>query len=87
MSGVLAVQCLENNSGHIRPPAGGLIFNIYVEIPTHTSNPDSTVPNGGITILVEVRGHDPNVTVSEQADATLIGVLGTAADTEVNFFN
>ena len=64
VSGVLAVECLENNSGHIRPPAGGLNFTINVEIPKHTSGCDSTDTNGGITSLLEVwSGHDPNFTV------------------------
>jgi hypothetical protein len=49
VSGVLAVRCLENNSGHIRPPAGGHNFNISVEITKHISSRDSTDTNGGIT--------------------------------------
>jgi hypothetical protein len=64
VSGVLAVQSLENNGGHKRQPAGGLKFNITVEITNHISGGDSTDTNGGITTFVEIwSGHDPHFTV------------------------
>jgi hypothetical protein len=73
---------LENNSGHIRPPAGGLIFTINVEIPKHTSGRYRTDTNGGITSLVELwSGHDPKVTVTPGADTNLVGVIGVTVKT------
>jgi len=86
VSGVLGVQCLQNNSGHIRPAAGGLSYNINVEIPKHTSGRDSRDTNGGITTLVEVWGPDPNVTVSETATSTFVGVTLLEYGTIINVF-
>jgi len=87
VSGVLAVQCLENNCGHIRPIAGGLIFTINVEIPKHTSGRDSTDTNGGITSLVEVwSGHDPNFTISIEASVNVASIIGVGADADDSVF-
>jgi len=85
--GVLAVECRSNNGGHVRPPAGSLIFNINVEIPNLTSQGVSTNRNGGIERLVEIYdGRDPNITVTEGADTTFIGVVGVNTNTKLNSF-
>ena len=87
VSGVLAVQCLENNVGHVRPSAGGLNFNISVEIPKHISSRDSTDTNGGITTLVEVwTSHDPNVTIPIESSINVATNTCVDGGTEVNIF-
>jgi hypothetical protein len=64
VSGVLAVECLQNNGGHNRTPAGGLNFNNTVEITKHTSGRDSTDTNGEVTTFVEVSNSNvPNITI------------------------
>jgi hypothetical protein len=83
-SGVLAVDCLSNNGGHIRPPVGTLNFNISVEIPNPKSRADQ---NGGITTLVEVwNGRDPNVTVTPGEDSVGVAVFNVNANTQTKFF-
>jgi hypothetical protein len=87
VSGLLAVQCLENNGGHIRPPAGGLSFNITVEIPKHISSRDSIDPNGGITALLEVwSGHDPNFTVLSGDTENIAALFKLGTNTEILTF-
>ena len=87
VSGVLGVLCLRNNYEHDTPPAGRFNFNIIIEIPNLTSKGDSTFPNGGIERLVEItQGPDPNITVTEGADTTFIGVVGVNTNTKVNFY-
>ena len=51
-SGFLAVDCLRNNGGPVKPAAGGFNFTVNVDIPNRTSGVASTDPNGGIRILV-----------------------------------
>ena len=86
VSGVLGVQCLENNGGHIRPPTGGLNFNISVQIQNHTSVGDSTDTNGGIKALVEIRGHDTNVAELTGNTETLIGVTSLSSGTVASVY-
>ena len=87
VNGVLAVACRSNNGGHVTPPAGSLRFNINVEIPNYTSKGDSAIPNGGIERLVEItQGPDPNITVTEGADTTFIGVVGVNTNRKMNFY-
>ena len=84
---MLAVECLQNNVGHISHSAGGLNFIITVEIPKHISGRDSTDTNGGITTLVEVSNdYGPNVTVTLETDTNFIAVAGVTSGTEVSFF-
>ena len=88
-NGVLAVECLSNNGGHVKPPVGSLSFNINVEIPIHKSGGDIRDPNIGITTLVELYGGGdaPNVTVTLGEDNNIIDVLGVDANTLVRFFS
>ena len=87
VSGVLAVQCLRKNDGHITPPADSLNYNITVEVPNRTSGDDSTDPNFGIDTLVEIAfGRDPNVTVTPKLDTTVIDVIGVTVKTQINIF-
>ena len=87
MSGVPAVECLKNNGGHIRPPAGGLNFTITVEIPKYTSGRDSRDTNGGITSLVEVSNDcGPNLRVTSEIDTSLVAVAGVTSGREESFF-
>jgi hypothetical protein len=87
VSGVLAVECLQNNSGHISHSAGGLNFIITVQIPKHKSGRDSTDTNGGITSLVEVlNGLGPNFTVTSGTVTSLVAVAGVTSGTAVSFF-
>ena len=88
MSGVPAVECLKNNGGYIRPPAGGLNFNNTVEIPKHTSGRDSTDTNGGITTFVEVSNdRGPKLTVTSEIDTSLFAVAGVTSGREESFFS
>ena len=87
VSGVLAVECLQNNGGRISHSAGGLNFIITVGIPKHKSGRDSTDTNGGITSLVEVlNGHGPNFTVTRGTVTSLVAVAGVTSGTAVSFF-
>jgi len=87
VSGVLAVECLQNNGGNIRPTAGGLKFIIIVEITKHTSGRDGTDTKDGITTLVEVSNDcGPNITVTSETDTSLVAVAGVTSGTEESFF-
>jgi len=83
--GVLAVQCRRNNGGQVRPPTGDIIYTVIAEIPKRKSGGDSGNQNGGINILVEVYS-DPNITVSETATSTFVGVNNAGIDTGINIF-
>jgi hypothetical protein len=88
VSGVLAVECLQNNSGHNRPPAGGLNFTITVGIPKHTSGRDSRDTNGGITSLVEVSNSNAaNVTTEVSSSLIIVGIVNINANTEIVTYN
>ena len=88
VSGVLAVQCFENNGGLISHSAGHLSFNITVQISNHISSRDSTDPNGGITTLVEVsNGNGANLTVKEQAETIVVGVPGVQSNTVISVYD
>jgi hypothetical protein len=87
-SGVVAVQCFKNNCNFGQPgnPAAGFTYNFDIHVPKITTSDNSAAPNDGITTLVEIHiCKDPNVTVSQTASATVIGItdinVGTTIDT------
>ena len=77
-SGFLAVDCLRNNGGPVKPPADDFNFTVNVDITNSTSHVASTDPNGGIRNLVKrASGHGPNITISNgpsPIDASLAGI-------------
>jgi hypothetical protein len=90
--GVLAVECLPRN-GQVRPPAGGLNYNITVIIPRdhHTPDCDGSDQDGEIRSLIEIealrgRGRDPNVTITPTAEGNVVAVSNAGADTGFNFY-
>ena len=52
-SGFLAVDCLRNNGGSVKPPADDFNFTVNVDMPNRTSGLANTDPNGGIRKLVK----------------------------------
>jgi len=86
-SGFLAVDCLRNNDGPVKPPAGGFNFTVNVDIPNRTSGVASPDPNGGIRNLVKrASGHGPNITVSKGPLSSVVCVAVVGKNTVKRYF-
>jgi hypothetical protein len=89
-TGVLAVQCLNNNcnTDPLENPASGYTYEIDISVPKNTDNDNSVDQNDGINILLEINiCKDPNVTIIDTTSATIIGVSDVTAGTILETFS
>ena len=85
--GFVAVDCLRNNGGPVKPPAIEFNFTVDVDIPNRKSGVASPDPNRGIRNLVKrANGHNPNITVSKGPISSVVCVAVVGKNTVNRYF-